>query len=252
LYYEYHRWYDPSTGRFISQDPQPGKPSIPQSVNLYTYSSNEPTVLTDPTGEADCDIRNPFAYGGCTLQNVYSFGRNVAGKAYDYGRKTLTWSANEGKRVLIDEGKKLIKSGIDTIKTIADTAKALWDLDVRTNGEFWGGVRDYFAWEIQFYNSNLHSKDRNIRTLYECTMTASIITLATVGVIYAAPAASFLYYWIVSQATLTIPTWASGAALGGLIFGPEYSEQLAHLASATIDFAWNVGSGCASDAASYF
>jgi len=50
LYYEYQRWYDPSTGRFISQDPLSGAASDPQSLNPYVYVQNTPTVLTDPTG----------------------------------------------------------------------------------------------------------------------------------------------------------------------------------------------------------
>jgi len=50
LYYYYQRWYDPTTGRFISQDPLPGMASGPQGLNPYVYMRNLPTVLTDPTG----------------------------------------------------------------------------------------------------------------------------------------------------------------------------------------------------------
>jgi len=50
LYYDYQRWYDPSTGRFISQDPLPGYLSYPQSLNPYVYAANAPATLVDPTG----------------------------------------------------------------------------------------------------------------------------------------------------------------------------------------------------------
>src|SRR5207253_86925 len=50
LYYYYQRWYDPSTGRFISADFKHGKPSNPQTLNLYTYVLDRPTTLTDPKG----------------------------------------------------------------------------------------------------------------------------------------------------------------------------------------------------------
>ncbi len=50
FYYDYQRWYDPSTGRFISQDPLPGRLSLPQSQNPYVYVVNQPTRLTDPSG----------------------------------------------------------------------------------------------------------------------------------------------------------------------------------------------------------
>ena len=52
MYYDYHRWYDPSIGRFISKDPFPGIISEPQSLNWYAYTSNSPTSSTDPTGLA--------------------------------------------------------------------------------------------------------------------------------------------------------------------------------------------------------
>jgi RHS repeat-associated protein len=53
LYYYGARWYDPSTGRFISQDPIKGKLSNPQTLNPYVYVVDCPTVLTDPTGQWD-------------------------------------------------------------------------------------------------------------------------------------------------------------------------------------------------------
>jgi len=50
LYYEYQRWYDASTGRFLSQDSLAGFVSLPQSLNRYVYVSNTPTSLVDPSG----------------------------------------------------------------------------------------------------------------------------------------------------------------------------------------------------------
>ncbi len=53
LYYYFERWYDPSIGRFINQDPLPGYASDPQSLNPYVYVENTPTSLVDPTGAYD-------------------------------------------------------------------------------------------------------------------------------------------------------------------------------------------------------
>ncbi len=47
LYYDHARYYDPNTGRFVSQDP---KGFAAGDTNLYRYVSNSPTVLTDPSG----------------------------------------------------------------------------------------------------------------------------------------------------------------------------------------------------------
>src|SRR5262249_5493027 len=50
LFFDNQRWHDPTTGRFISQDPLPGHARVPQSLNRYVYVVNQPTFLTDPTG----------------------------------------------------------------------------------------------------------------------------------------------------------------------------------------------------------
>jgi hypothetical protein len=50
LYYEYQRWYDPSVGRFVSEDPLAGDISDPSSLNAYIYVEDSPTSYTDPSG----------------------------------------------------------------------------------------------------------------------------------------------------------------------------------------------------------
>ncbi len=45
------RYYDPTTGRFTSQDPMSGTPADPASQNGYNYANNDPVNLSDPTGE---------------------------------------------------------------------------------------------------------------------------------------------------------------------------------------------------------
>ncbi|GIL16324.1 MAG: hypothetical protein BroJett040_00750 [Oligoflexia bacterium] len=51
MYYYRARYYDPSTGRFLQKDPDPGKVQNPTSViNAYSYVGNLPTLATDPSG----------------------------------------------------------------------------------------------------------------------------------------------------------------------------------------------------------
>ncbi|WP_135555930.1 RHS repeat-associated core domain-containing protein [Paenibacillus cymbidii] len=45
------RYYDPDTGRFISEDTYEGKIENPLSLNLYTYGYNNPLRYFDPTGK---------------------------------------------------------------------------------------------------------------------------------------------------------------------------------------------------------
>ncbi len=47
LYYDRARYYDPATGRFLTQDPSGFAAG---DVNLYRYVGDEPTNATDPTG----------------------------------------------------------------------------------------------------------------------------------------------------------------------------------------------------------
>ncbi|MDD3894011.1 MAG: RHS repeat-associated core domain-containing protein, partial [Syntrophomonadaceae bacterium] len=50
LYYLRARYYDPTTGRFISKDSNEGSIVNPLSLNLYTYCENDPLGNIDPTG----------------------------------------------------------------------------------------------------------------------------------------------------------------------------------------------------------
>ena len=47
LYYYYHRYYDPKTGRFITEDPI----GIAGGLNLYKAFGNNPVNYVDPFGE---------------------------------------------------------------------------------------------------------------------------------------------------------------------------------------------------------
>jgi RHS repeat-associated protein len=46
LHYNYHRYYDPSTGRYLTPDPI----GIDAGINLFAYVENNPTNDTDPYG----------------------------------------------------------------------------------------------------------------------------------------------------------------------------------------------------------
>ena len=50
LLYLRARYYEPSTGRFISQDTYKGDRKVPSTLNLYVYCKNNPLKYTDPSG----------------------------------------------------------------------------------------------------------------------------------------------------------------------------------------------------------
>jgi RHS repeat-associated protein len=50
FYYLRARYYDPTVGRFVSQDSNEGDITNPLSLNLYTYCLNNPIKYVDPSG----------------------------------------------------------------------------------------------------------------------------------------------------------------------------------------------------------
>jgi len=55
LYYYRARYYDPGTGRFVSEDPLRWK----EGPNFYAYVAGNPVRFTDPTGKACCPADCP-------------------------------------------------------------------------------------------------------------------------------------------------------------------------------------------------
>jgi RHS repeat-associated protein len=44
------RYYNPQTGRFLSRDPEDGKPFDPKSLHKYLYAGGDPVNRLDPSG----------------------------------------------------------------------------------------------------------------------------------------------------------------------------------------------------------
>ncbi len=58
LQYLRARWYDPTTARFIGEDPYEGELENPLSQNLYTYVENNPLTYVDPTGNSKASVKS--------------------------------------------------------------------------------------------------------------------------------------------------------------------------------------------------
>lgn len=66
-YYNWNRWYEPATGRFLSPEPMLQSPGEVRSraegggqLATYAYASNNPTLNVDETGLLDYPIACPF------------------------------------------------------------------------------------------------------------------------------------------------------------------------------------------------
>jgi RHS repeat-associated protein len=59
LYYLRARYYNPTTGRFLSRDPEDGKPIDPKTLHKYLYAGGDPVNATDSSGKSIVEtVRN--------------------------------------------------------------------------------------------------------------------------------------------------------------------------------------------------
>lgn len=87
------RLYDPATGRFLSQDPDPPAPTTAAIVD-YSYGADDPLAYTDPSGAM---LANPGG-GGQTDCSVYVQNgeeiQDCGGQTYDLGPASQSSSSS--------------------------------------------------------------------------------------------------------------------------------------------------------------
>ena len=90
LVYARARYYDPTLGRFLSQDPE-------WAVNPYVYALDAPLEFTDPTGRADA-AEDPLLRS--RFQALNNYFRPMANGNAEYAREFAMKIAKLGPQAL--------------------------------------------------------------------------------------------------------------------------------------------------------
>jgi len=120
------RYFDPTIGRFISEDTYEGELNRPLSQNLYTYVYNNPLTWTDPTGHM-------------AWHQIDDLGLGVYDALKSTVKELLSWDTYVG---IYEFGKALVKGEItfaDLLKALGNTAKAKIDYFAKNTKHVFAG-----------------------------------------------------------------------------------------------------------------
>jgi RHS repeat-associated protein len=67
IYYLRARYYNPTTGRFMSRDPDDGSPYDPETLHKYAYANADPVDGFDPSGRATAGTMPGARVGGTAI-----------------------------------------------------------------------------------------------------------------------------------------------------------------------------------------
>ena len=86
LHYNWHRYYDPETGRYVSADPI----GLLGGINLYTYVNANPTYYVDPDGLLALQVAGAIIGGGANAYANYNAYKTGTISGSDYF-KSIVW-----------------------------------------------------------------------------------------------------------------------------------------------------------------
>ncbi|MEA3476643.1 MAG: RHS repeat-associated core domain-containing protein [Bacteroidota bacterium] len=91
LHYNWHRYYAPSTGRYMTPDPI----GLDGGINLYAYVLNDPVNFVDPDGLWALQVAGALIGGGANAYANHNAYQTGAMSGSDYF-KSIVWGAGVG------------------------------------------------------------------------------------------------------------------------------------------------------------
>ena len=113
LHYNFRRYYDPSTGRYLTQDPI----GLAGGDNQYRYGEADPANVSDPTGECPWCVAYAVCVASCMLTDVAI--NAMTGECNNFGDSAkgcaVGCAAGMGLGWLAGQGFKWLKRGWDAL-----------------------------------------------------------------------------------------------------------------------------------------
>ncbi len=133
LIYLNARFYDPATGRFISQDTYRGERDEPDTWHLYAYCSNDPVNFADPSGHLKkcflnrVDVVGKFIDVALLFVGIVSYGKSFKAIIQLYKK----YKSTIGKRMIRTLENRLRIKITKTLANVAlDLAQQLFDISI--------------------------------------------------------------------------------------------------------------------------
>jgi RHS repeat-associated protein len=141
FYYLRARFYQPSTGRFLSVDPFQGLALDPPSLHRYVYSGNDPVNRTDPSGRFSLGSLSISISIGSILRGIGSLSINVL---IDYVLSKITGAefnifVSVGSALAFGAIGKGVSAGISAVRRSPNTIRMLQAAARR-------GIAEHSAW----------------------------------------------------------------------------------------------------------
>ncbi|WP_293006000.1 RHS repeat domain-containing protein [Nitrosomonas sp.] len=108
LHYNYFRYYEPETGRYISPDPI----GLAGGINTFGYALQNPLSFVDPTGKAVPVLIAACAANPACAAAVGTGIGALTSALFDFGSQLLN---NDGNLQCVDKGSLALSAGIGAI-----------------------------------------------------------------------------------------------------------------------------------------